>query len=67
MHTQWARTIQGDADRAYHSVEFPYGPHNIELTAACGLTSRFSPRIGIRMQDRYCPFCLTLRIKEDQE
>lgn len=42
----------------YHWVTFTRQPNTDAVTAACGLTTRFWPRVGIRMDDNYCEPCL---------
>jgi len=58
--TEWARVvIQPDPDPVYHWVTFGPGPTlRHEATAACGLTARFWPKVGIRINDCHCHDCL---------
>ena len=56
----WAR---GKDAPDYHLVIFRPGPKVHQEEAACGLTARWWPRIGVRMDDHYCVACL--RTAED--
>jgi hypothetical protein len=54
--TEWAIARDGPE---YHSVTFRRsGPNIHEETARCGKVARFWPRIGVRMDDRYCAACV---------
>lgn len=57
--TEWAYPVTHPSiDPTHHWVTFGPGPTTRrEVTAACGQTARFWPRIGIRMDDRYCQAC----------
>lgn len=52
--TRWARSAD---DHVYHEVTFGWGPNIQELTATCGKTTRFWPKIGVRMDDVHCREC----------
>lgn len=58
--TEWASpAIHPDPHPVYHWVTFEPGPTpRQEVTAACGLTGRFYPKLGIRVNDDHCQSCL---------
>ncbi len=58
--TLWAQPVtQPPSKPTYHWVTFGPGPTTRqEVTAVCGKTGRFWPRIGVRMDDDYCPSCI---------
>lgn len=63
--SEWGRTIY--APLLHYVTWDKPGPKIYPVRATCGLTARFWARIGIRMNDPYCPECVEITYAEELE